>query len=89
MDCNKKCDECGVGIILKWLETEPEAKTILEKPEVVEALKMTIVEFAGGLLVIPPIGSAMSSIAQMGFLLGYKRGLETAKLDNLHNKKVK
>ena len=89
MDCNHKCDRCGVGIVIKWLENNKEAEALLKSPEIVEALRMTIIEFGSGLLIIPPIGTAMSNIAQMSFLLGYKRGIETAKLEKLHDKKVK
>ena len=88
-ECDNKCDKCPVGIMIEWMKNKPEIEHVLKKPEIVESLQMAIVEFGSGLIVIPFVGTAMSSIAQMSFLMGYKHAMETTELEKLHNKEVK
>ena len=87
MECNHKCNECPVGILLDWVKSTPEVKEMVRKTEVREFLNLIITEIAGPtgeIFAMIPMGlETLLNVSRLSFVAGYKRGLDTSKLDSL------
>lgn len=84
-NCDNDCENCTIGELINWLKDDSEAKELMNNPDVVKTLEYAIKDFGGILLVLPlpGISSAISAICNFAFLYGYKRALDSARLESI------